>query len=199
MNCDIFELFSIRHSFYEINNISSISNAQVIELIKRALSLYPSPFNSQSARVVVLFNEENKEFWKIVEDILYQNAPKEKIPSIHQKITSFADGVGSILFFVDTNIVKKQEQDFPLYSTHFKNWSYQCNAILQFMIWSALSNQQIGASLQHYNPIIDKNVKDTFNIPDNWELVAQMPFGGITNIPLSHEVSDIDSKILILE
>ena len=38
----------------------------------------------------------------------------------------------------------------------------------------------MGASLQHYNPLIDDEVKKTFNLPLEWRLVAQMPFGSIT-------------------
>lgn len=34
-----------------------------------------------------------------------------------------------------------------------------------------------GASLQHYNPLIDPKVSAEWNIPLEWKLVAQMPFG----------------------
>lgn len=40
-----------------------------------------------------------------------------------------------------------------------------------------LSSEGIGASLQHYNPIVDAEVKETWNIPAEWSLVGQMPFG----------------------
>lgn len=47
------------------------------------------------------------------------------------------------------------------------------------MIWLALSEQNIGASLQHYNPLIDNEVKMAFDLPEHWQLLAQMPFGSI--------------------
>ncbi|NFV72581.1 nitroreductase, partial [Clostridium botulinum] len=34
-----------------------------------------------------------------------------------------------------------------------------------------------GASLQHYNELIEEDVKKEWNIPNNWKLIAQMPFG----------------------
>ena len=37
----------------------------------------------------------------------------------------------------------------------------------------------MGASLQHYNPIIDEEVAQTFDIPANWKLRAQLVFGSI--------------------
>lgn len=47
------------------------------------------------------------------------------------------------------------------------------------LIWSALEAKGLGANLQHYNPIIDDEVKKTWNINSDWELVAQMVAGGI--------------------
>ena len=32
-------------------------------------------------------------------------------------------------------------------------------------------------TLQHYQPLVDDEVKKEWNIPDFWKLVAQMPFG----------------------
>lgn len=41
----------------------------------------------------------------------------------------------------------------------------------------SLEADGIGASLQHYNPIIDEEVKRAWGIPQEWSLIAQMPFG----------------------
>lgn len=35
----------------------------------------------------------------------------------------------------------------------------------------------IGASLQHYSPLVDDDVQKTWDVPANWKLRAQMPFG----------------------
>ena len=43
----------------------------------------------------------------------------------------------------------------PNYADNFANWSVQTNAMHQFAIWTALSSK-IGASLQHYNPLVDQ-------------------------------------------
>ena len=34
-----------------------------------------------------------------------------------------------------------------------------------------------GANLQHYNPLIDEEVKKCFELPEHWILNAQMVFG----------------------
>ena len=49
----------------------------------------------------------------------------------------------------------------------------------QYIIWTALASINVGANLQHYNPIIDKEVASTWNIDEHWELNAQMVFGAI--------------------
>ena len=45
------------------------------------------------------------------------------------------------------------------------------------MIEYSLAQEGIGASLQHYNPLIDNDVAAAWGIPANWKLRAQMPFG----------------------
>ena len=49
--------------------------------------------------------------------------------------------------------------------------------MLQYIIWTMLEAEGYGASLQHYNPLIDEKVKVVWDIPENWLLLAQMPFG----------------------
>ena len=39
----------------------------------------------------------------------------------------------------------------------------------------AIEDAGLGASLQHYNPLIDDEVKENWNPPSKWKLIAQMP------------------------
>lgn len=197
MDCNIVDLFSKRHSFYDINNKIQVDDNTIVNIIKKCLELYPSSFNTQSARVLLLLNGEHQRFWSLTENILLESSPQDKADAIKKRILSFAKGYGTILFFDDTDIVNDLKKKMPLYATSFKNWSHQSNAILQFMIWCALADINIGASMQHYNPLIDKVVKDNFNIPQNLELIAQMPFGGIENSPTAHSVENIENKFQI--
>ena len=47
-----------RRSLYEISNEKVVSEERVQEIVEFAVKHSPSAFNSQSARVVVLFGEE---------------------------------------------------------------------------------------------------------------------------------------------
>lgn len=194
---DILELFSKRHSFYDINANLPAKKEHITDIIKKCLELYPSSFNTQGARLMLLFDNKHREFWELVEKELLKNAPKDKTESIKKRIESFMNGYGTILFFDDKDIVQQLEKKMPLYAENFGNWANQSNAILQFMIWSALADNNIGASMQHYNPLIDNVVKKTFNVPENWEFIAQMPFGGIAQAPAPHIFENIESKLII--
>lgn len=194
---DVLEKMAKRHSFYKLNNRVIQTKEEITNLIKTTLKLYPSSFNSQSARLLLLYEKEHNQFWQLVENVLLTTAPKEKHESIKQRISSFKKGFGTILYFEDRNITKDLEVRMPLYADNFKIWAQESNAMLQYMIWTILANNNIGASLQHYNPLINKNVAEIYKISSSWELVAQMPFGGIEEMPIAHPVKDIDNKLLI--
>jgi predicted oxidoreductase (fatty acid repression mutant protein) len=55
----------------------------------------------------------------------------------------------------------------------------------------------LGANLQHYNPIIDKKVRTAFDVPANWKLISQMPFGDIAHAPGTKEFKDIDELVKV--
>ena len=105
--------------------------------------------------------------------------PEAAYEATSNKISSFAAGFGSVLFYEDQDIIKNLQEQFALYAENFPVWSEHSTGIAQFAVWSALANENIGATLQHYNPIIDDEVQARFGIPASWKLRAQMPFGSI--------------------
>lgn len=197
MEHNILELIAKRHSFYSINNNLPIEQSEVTKIIYEILRLYPSSFNAQETRIVLFYNKEHQKFWQRVEGELLKTAPADKTEAIKKRIGSFSLGAGTILYFIDTDVVKSQEQKMPLYAQNFKNWAIEGSAMLQYMVWTTLANYNIGASLQHYNPLINEMVKKCYNIPQNWELIGQMPFGGIATQPAPHQTENIESKIKI--
>ena len=73
----------------------------------------------------------------------------------------------------------------------------QAGGMVQFAVWSALADNGIGANLQHYNPLIDEKMKEMFNVPDTWKLVAQMPFGSIEQQPGEKYFEPLDNRIKV--
>ncbi|HBO24182.1 MULTISPECIES: nitroreductase family protein [unclassified Providencia] len=173
------EMIKNRRTIYNLGDALPVSEEHVTKLIKEAVKHSPSSFNSQTSRVVVLFGAEHKKLWNMVKETLRAIVPEQAFAGTAQKIDSFAAGAGSILFFEDKDVVTGLQEQFPLYADNFPVWSEQASGIAQFAVWTALAQENVGASLQHYNPIIDSQVQKEWNIPANWILRAQMVFGSI--------------------
>lgn len=188
-----------RRSIYTITNTSPIPKNKIVALIEMLLEDVPSAFNCQSARLVVLFDQANQNFWDIVMKTLRERVPADKFGPTETKINCFAAGYGTILYFDDESVTEAFANDFPSYAANFKTWADQANGMLQFAIWTALEEEGLGANLQHYNPIIDDEVKEVFNIPDHYRLIAQMPFGARTAEPDEKEVISGSERMRVLE
>lgn len=168
-----------RRSIYSIGKNVSLDQTEIENIIKAAVKHSPSAFNSQSSRVVILFGESNHTFWHIVRETLRDLVSAEAFQSTSAKIDGFAAGYGTALFYEDQDVVKSMQEQFALYADNFPVWSEHSSGIAQFATWTALAEKNIGASLQHYNPIIDEEVARTFSIPPSWKLRAQLVFGSI--------------------
>ena len=174
------QLAEKRRSIYALSNQLPVSNDEVVKLVEHAILHTPSSFNSQSTRVVVLFGEEHQKLWNITEETLHAIVgDEEKFKSTKDKIAGFKAGAGTIMFFEDQSVVKSMQENAPLYADNFPIWAHQTNAMHQYIIWTALASIDVGANLQHYNPIIDDKVAETWNIDKDWTLNAQMVFGAI--------------------
>ena len=160
------------------------SERKVIEIIDTALLYIPSAFNVQSTRIVILFGEHHAKLWEITKQTLHEIVPEKAFERTQQKIdNSFAAGCGTILFFEDTEAVEMQKREMPTYADMFDIYSVQTSAMHQFAIWTMLTDAGYGASLQHYNPLIDKRVAEQWDIPTEWRLMAEMPFGNPLKSP----------------
>ncbi|SDE61764.1 hypothetical protein SAMN04488542_101165 [Fontibacillus panacisegetis] len=188
-----------RRSVYGISKESVISDDKIEEIVKEAVLHTPSSFNSQSARVVVLFNEQHDKLWDITKEILRGQIPAENFGSTEQKMDSFKSGHGTVLFFEDQSVVEGLQKQFALYADNFPVWSNQSNGMLQLVVWTALSEAGLGATLQHYNPLIDEKVTAEWSIPASWKLIAQMPFGKPVAAPGEKEYAPIDSRLKVFK
>lgn len=167
-----------RRSYYALAPESPIDDARIEEIVRFAIKHVPSAFNSQSTRAVLLLHEHHDELWKIVKRTLRAIVPEGAFARTEEKIEhSFAAGYGTVLFFEDTDVVRSLQQQFPGYAGNFPVWSEQTSAMHQLAVWTMLEDAGLGASLQHYNPLIDDEVRKRWSLPREWKLIAQMPFG----------------------
>ena len=179
MSNEISKLAEKRRSIYSLGRTEVLPEKEIIKLVEHSVKYCPSAFNSQSARVVILFGEESQKLWRIVMETLRHIVPADKFAPTEAKINSFAAGYGTLLFFEENKTVTELQEKFPSYADRFPLWSEQSSGMLQYLIWLSLADKEVGASLQHYNPLIDDEVKSTWQLPDSWRLISQMPFGSI--------------------
>ncbi|KAI1458446.1 Nitroreductase [Annulohypoxylon moriforme] len=174
----VLDLIKSRRTYYVLNKELPITKDRVQEIVKEALLHVPSSFNSQSNRIVVLFGAEHDKLWDIATGILKTIVPEDAWEHTAQRMNGFKAGAGTVLFFEDQNVVNSMQEKFALYADKFPIWAQQSDAMAQYVIWTALTAEGVGANLQHYNPLIDVKVASEWGIPDNWKLNAQLVFGG---------------------
>lgn len=189
-----------RRTYYALSNSSPISDSEIEEIINFAVKHIPSSFNSQSTRVVLLLGENHKKLWNITKDILQGITSPEAFEKTKAKIDgAFLSGYGTVLYFEDQNVVEGLQAAFPSYSENFPIWSQQTSAMHQLAIWTMLEDAGFGASLQHYNPLIDAKVAETWKIDPKWKLIAQMPFGTPAQSPGEKEFEPLEKRVLVFK
>ncbi|WMM25900.1 nitroreductase family protein [Tissierella sp. MB52-C2] len=199
MTKNFYEAVEQRRSHYGISKDVVLSDERIQEIIEHAVKHTPSAFNSQTTRVILLLGEHHTKLWHITKEALRKIVPAEKFSSTDEKINSFDAGYGTILFFEDNSIVEYLQKEFPTYKDNFPIWSQQTNGMHQFVIWTALESEGYGASVQHYNELIEEDVKKEWNVPNNWKLIAQMPFGKPTDVPGEKEFKPLEERVKIFK
>jgi predicted oxidoreductase (fatty acid repression mutant protein) len=184
MEKTFWEALESRRSVYGFDREMPVAQEKIIEIAEKALALVPSSFNCQSTRMVVLFGEHHKKLWDIVTQALRKVTDDRQFEKSQNKVREdFRSGYGTVLFFEDQAVVKGLQEQFTLYADKFPVWSEHTAAMHQLTVWTALAQEGLGASLQHYHPLIDDAVRKEWNIPESWKLTAQMPFGKPLSAP----------------
>jgi len=133
------QAYENRRSIYAIGKESQISKEEIENIVNHAVKYVPSAFNSQSARVVQLFNKHHDKLWDITRETLRKIVPEDSFSSTDEKINSFQSGYGTLLFFEDQAVVEGLQEQFSLYKDNFPIWSLQSSGMLQFAIWTSLA------------------------------------------------------------
>lgn len=200
MSNQFLDLINKRRTIYAIGKNVEHTPEYLTDLIQNAIKQSPSSFNSQSSRAVILFNAQHEKFWGFVKDKLKSYAKDEAAAAkTDAKMDSFAAGVGTVLFFEDMDVIAGLQEKFPSYAENFPIWAEHSTAIAQFAVWSALHVDAVGASLQHYNPIVDEQVHAEWDVPANWKLRAQLVFGSVEDEPNSKGYIDDAARFKVFK
>ncbi len=186
----VYEGIADRRSIYALGKDIPVSDDELIGFIQRTTELVPDAFNMKSQRVVVVLGDKQDALWDAVYDAFGGKVAREKIDG-------FKAAHGTVLFFYDQDVIDAMQKNVPAYAQNFPVWAQQSNGMLQFSVWTGLQSLGIGANLQHYNPVIDDSVKQLLDVPSNYVLVAQMPFGSIEAQPEPKAAEDIDARVIV--
>lgn len=179
-----------RRTVYALDRNLPVSFEDIEKTVKDVTELVPDAFNMKSSRVVIVKGDLQDTLWDKVYDAFGGMVTKEKL-------AGFKAAYGTILYFIDEDVVTGLQEQYPLYKDNFPVWANQSSGMLQLAIWSAFAEQKVGANLQHYNPVIDESVKSLLELPASWKLVAEMPFGGIVERPAAKEAEDISKRVIV--
>ncbi|KAI8814332.1 nitroreductase family protein-like protein [Cladochytrium replicatum] len=186
-----------RRSVYALSKNVEVSDDKIVELVNDTILHAPSSFNSQSSRIVVLLKEEHDQFWDYVLEVLRPLVAAEAFAQTEGKITNFKKAYGTALFFEDNSVVKGLQESFAIFADKFPTWSQHTSAIHQYVLWTALESEGLGANLQHYNPVVDDKVKEHWKIPAEWELTGQLVFGARVAEPGPKQFKPLEGRVIV--
>lgn len=193
------QLVTKRRSIYALGTNSEHSKQDIEARIREVVKQVPTAFNSQTTRLVVLFDGANEKFWNHIYDVQKEVLQGDTWDMMSGIITGAKKGVGTVLFFED----KKAVEEMPAQGARQEAYKQNNNANAQYAIWLALAEIDLGASLQHFNvgyeQGFDKGTKEMFGLPESFEMLAQMPFGSIEQAPGEKEHIDTDVQVKVFD
>lgn len=192
------QMFAKRRTNYTLGKDVTLPQEEITARIEAVVREVPSAFNMQSGRIIIAYGSAHDKIWQITKDTLQAVVPAEAFANTEKKIDSFATAYGTILYYDDTDVVKKLQEQFPLYAANFPTWAQQANGMMQYALWTLFANMGLAANLQHYNPLIDEALASEFDVPASWQLIAQMPFGQPLSQPGPIEKLPIDERVKIV-
>ncbi|OAP57970.1 hypothetical protein AYL99_07060 [Fonsecaea erecta] len=195
-----FDLIKGRRSIYTLSKESTIPDSRIEEIVKFAVTWAPSTYNVQSARAVVLFKENHTKLWEIVQKHIDQVPLDEGTRGyLNSRIAGWKGSYGTVMWFEDQTALDGLGEKNPMVKPMLTEWSDHSTGIHQFIVWTALEAEGLGANLQHFNfhPGITAEVKSTFDIPEAWKLKAQLVFGKPTGGPQEKTFEPIEKRVIV--
>jgi len=194
---DFYSAMENRRSIRVLDREEVIPFERLEEIISHALLFTPTAFNAQEQRTVLLLEERHNWFWNLLKEKLRAIMPSEKFPATESKLAGFAGGVGTILLYQDMDVVRGLKERFPTYRDNFPTWAHQANGMLTYTIWTSLTAEGYGASLQHYTELVEQDVKQELGIHPAWSMTGQMPFGKAAESPGDKTFEPIEKRTLV--
>ncbi|KAJ5688219.1 hypothetical protein N7536_010838 [Penicillium majusculum] len=103
-----------RRTIRALEQKTTVPDNTIIKLGEVAILTIPSAFNSQSARLTVLFGDDHKRLWSITVDALLAKIGEQRWnEGTKDRIANFANAYGTILFWDDQSCAAAMEEHAP--------------------------------------------------------------------------------------
>lgn len=181
---------------------SPVPDTVIIELAHHAISHIPSAHNNQATRMTILFGDDHRKLWTITSKTLLNKIGPERFKGhTEQRMAAFSNSYGTILFWDDVAVANDMNEiSSSMHKEQTDEWVQQSQGMHQYYVWLALDALGLGANLQHYNPIIDEEVQQTWNVPSTWKLKGQMVFGTVKEgsaLPEKKQRLSVDERVQV--
>ncbi len=192
---DYINLIQKRRSMSKLKKTINLNQQDIFNKIQLAIKHSPSAFNAQSVSAVVLFDHQHHNFWDEVLNQILPFVPKGKEKNSIEKIDGFRQGDGTIIFLENKLVGEKLKERFPLYKDNVELWKDQGQGFAQYAVWLMLTDYGVSASLQHYNPLVNDYIYKQIGISEDYEIIAQMPFGSADDVVQERKDKNIDERV----
>ena len=93
---NLLEEIKVRRSTYTLSPESTLSEAEIQEILETTLEQAPSTFGSYTTRMVLVVKEEHKRLWSIITEVIKAITPADKFEGhTKQRLDGFANAYGT--------------------------------------------------------------------------------------------------------
>lgn len=174
------EIANKRRTQYMIGGEANHSIEEIAAELAKVVTASPSAFNSQTTRLVIVSEAANQKVWEIIDRTQKEILDEGMYNYFKGVFDTAKNAVGTVLFFEDRQTLEEKVTTTPERRELYKE---QNAAIAEYAAWLHLAELGYGANLQHFNigfqQGFDRSIKEALDLPDHWELNAQMPFGPV--------------------
>lgn len=190
-------LVNKRGSVYDIGKNSPYSAHDVADRIKEFSAKLPSAMNSQTTRFVLVEGEVNDKVWDMINKDQKTALSEDMYEMMAPRFDQAKKGLGTVLMFESRDAVEV----LPTSPERSQLYKENHHGIAAYAVWLALREMDLGASLQHHNVGFDqgydKQIRDYLDLPSDWEMLAQMPFGSIETEAEEKETMDVEDQVIL--
>lgn len=190
------QVLNDRRTNYALGNNTDITADDVAARLKEIAPILPSAMHSQTSRMVVVSGEHNTRVWEIIDEAQKTVMPEDMYSMMSGVFEAAKSAVGTVLFFESRDAVNA----LPIGEHRALTYKENNHAISAFSTWLTLTEMGLGASFQHlnvgYKQGFDKPIREELGLPDDFEMLAQMPFGSI-EAPAGDRKPSVDADELV--